>query len=44
MYRSGKLCYKDCNNIGMQNCDIDACAASTEICDTSISTMVLNVF
>ena len=26
MYRSGALCYRDCNNIGMVNCGIGACS------------------
>jgi hypothetical protein len=43
MYRFGALCYRDCNNIGMHNCGIGACAASKVACGTEIAFMVLDV-
>jgi hypothetical protein len=44
MYRSGALCYRDCNNIGLQNCGIGACATDGLTCGTKIAGMVKGVF
>jgi hypothetical protein len=44
MYRSGALCYRDCNNIGLQNCGIGACATDGLTCGTKIAGMVFGVF
>lgn len=35
-YLSGALCYNDCNKIGMNNCGIGYCAASSEECAAGI--------
>jgi hypothetical protein len=32
MYKSGALCYRDCANIGMDNCEIGSCIASGASC------------
>lgn len=44
MYRQGALCYRNCNNIGMENCGIGACSSSSDVCASSIAKMVLDVF
>jgi hypothetical protein len=44
MYRSGALCYRDCNNIGLQNCGIGACASDGTVCAEKIVGMVQGVF
>ena len=44
MYRAGALCYRNCNNIGLENCGIGACSASSEQCTSSIINMVTDVF
>ena len=44
MYRSGALCYRDCNNIGMENCGIGACAADGATCASKIGSMIQGVF
>jgi len=42
-YRGAALCYRDCNKIGMVNCGIGMCAASSEACASGISQMVVDV-
>ena len=42
MYKSGALCYRDCNKAGLINCGIGACATSTEACISGIGIMTLN--
>ncbi len=42
MYRSGALCYKNCQNLGMENCGIGACASTLEGCLSSIGTMAFD--
>jgi len=42
-YRGGALCYRDCNKIGMINCGIGMCAASSEACASGITQMVVDV-
>ena len=41
-YKAGALCYRDCKKIGLLNCGIGACAATTESCATSIATMAVD--
>jgi hypothetical protein len=41
MYRSGALCYRDCNIIGLSNCGIGACSTNTAQCVMTIFNMVL---
>jgi len=41
-YRSGALCYRDCNRVGMVNCGIGMCAASNEACAAGVSQMVVD--
>jgi len=43
MYRGGALCYRNCENIGMANCGIGACASDSATCGSSIATMVVDV-
>jgi hypothetical protein len=43
MYRSGALCYRNCNTIGMDNCGIGACIAEGESCGAKILEMVGSV-
>lgn len=43
MYKSGALCYRDCNKIGLLNCGIGACAATSTSCGTTIATMAIDV-
>jgi len=40
MYRSGALCYRDCANIGLQNCGIGMCAGSSSACASGIANMI----
>lgn len=40
-YKSGALCYKDCKQLGMVNCGIGACAATSGSCAATISTMAV---
>jgi hypothetical protein len=42
-YKGGALCYKDCKNIGMENCGIGACSASSSQCGAQIASMALDV-
>lgn len=43
MYKWGALCYRDCNNIGMNNCGIGACAMSGAACAQGIISMIIDV-
>lgn len=43
MYRSGALCYRNCETIDMVNCGWWACAADSSTCGTKIADMALNV-
>jgi hypothetical protein len=43
MYRSGALCYRNCENIGMFNCGIGACVSEPGVCGITIATMVIEV-
>lgn len=38
-YKSGALCYKDCNYIDMYNCGIGSCTINEEACALSIISM-----
>lgn len=38
----GALCYKDCNNIGLVNCGIGACASSSSVCGIDIGSIAIN--
>jgi len=42
LYKSGALCYRDCSQIGLLNCGIGACAATTASCASTIATMVID--
>jgi hypothetical protein len=42
-YRVGALCYRDCANVGLENCGIGACSSSKESCASSIWEMVESV-
>ena len=42
-YKSGALCYRDCRNIGLQNCGIGACSLTRADCGASIATMAFDV-
>jgi hypothetical protein len=44
MYRVGALCYRNCNNIGLENCGIGACSATSQSCTSSIISMDSDVF
>ncbi len=44
MYRFGALCYRNCNNIGLENCGIGACASTSQQCASSIIGMVSDIF
>ena len=41
-YKSGALCYRNCNKAGLVNCGIGACAASGETCAMGITTMAVD--
>ena len=41
-YRSGALCYWDCNAIGMANCGGGACARDAASCGVTITNMVVD--
>ena len=43
-YKSGCLCYKDCNSIGLENCGIGACAVDSQTCTQSILSLITDVF
>jgi len=43
MYKGGALCYRDCANIGLQNCGIGACSSSTAACIGAIVQMGTSV-
>jgi hypothetical protein len=43
MYRQGALCYRNCENIAMENCGFAACSASKESCMSSIVNISLDV-
>lgn len=43
MYRFLALCYRDCNNIGLVNCGIGACAADSTTCASKLVGMVQSV-
>jgi hypothetical protein len=42
-YKSGALCYRDCNNIYLENCGIGACAANSASCAAGIIQTVVDV-
>ena len=42
MYKSGALCYRDCNKIGLLNCGIGACSATSQACGTTIASMAVD--
>jgi hypothetical protein len=42
-YRVGALCYRDCANIGLENCGIGACSSGSESCAAAIWEMVESV-
>ena len=41
-YKSGALCYRDCKKIGLLNCGIGACSATSQACATTIATMAVD--
>lgn len=41
-YKMGALCYRDCKNIGMENCGIGACVADAASCGAEILSMALD--
>jgi hypothetical protein len=43
MYRGAALCYRDCENIGLKNCGIGACASDSVTCALKIISMVQGV-
>ncbi len=43
MYKSGALCYRNCETIGMHNCGIGACVASSGTCAMQIFDIGLKV-
>jgi hypothetical protein len=42
-YKWGALCYRDCNNIFLENCGIGACAANAASCAAGIIKTVIDV-
>ena len=38
-YKSGALCYRNCNKAGLVNCGFGSCASSRETCTMGITTM-----
>jgi len=42
-YKSGALCYRDCNNIGLVNCGIGYCAQDSTSCSLGILDMAADV-
>ena len=43
MYRSGAVCYRNCEIIGMENCGIGACTSNSNDCAWQILNMVKGV-
>ena len=41
-YKFGALCYRDCANVGMENCGIGACALTKKDCGFTIATMIFD--
>jgi hypothetical protein len=41
-YKSGMLCFHDCEAIGMRNCGIGACAINAESCSINIKNIVFD--
>ncbi len=42
MYRIGALCYRNCENINMENCGIGACVSDQPACASAIVNMVVS--
>jgi hypothetical protein len=42
MYKSGSLCYRDCNKIGLTNCGIGACSADASSCIKGIISIAID--
>jgi hypothetical protein len=42
MYRVGALCYRNCENINMENCGIGACVSDQAACSSAIVNMVVS--
>jgi hypothetical protein len=42
-YKSGCLCYKNCNAIGLENCGIGSCAINSQTCAESIINIIKDV-
>jgi len=41
-YLSGALCYRDCKQVGLDNCGIGACAGSSGLCASGIAMIAVN--
>merc|ERR1711976_48573 len=43
MYKSGALCYRDCNGIGMTNCGVGACTRDSAACGVTVMNMIVEI-
>ena len=44
MYKSGALCYRNCNILGLDNCGIGACSVDSETCKDTIIVIIKELF